>query len=145
MRESTTMRLPEIVPKFHRSYVRSHRLGIAVSTALCLAGAVGLLAPYLVDESAPALSLPAWAFVVFNVVWAVGGGLGAYGLIRGRPAVEGPGDALLAGGLFSYYIAVVSIRGWSGAITGLFIGALALGYAARAHYVFFYGYDGGCR
>ena len=103
------------------------------------------MTPDLVNESAPALTLPDWAFIAFNAVCAVGGALGATGLLRGRPTLEGPGDSLLAGGLLSYYLAVVSIRGWAGAITGLFIGALALGYAARAHYVYFYGYDGGSR
>lgn len=125
---------------WHRAYVRSHPLGLAVAVGIMLSGAIGLLFPESVQESAPALVLPDALLVSFNVVWAVGGGLASFGLIRGSRDAEVPGLALIAGGLSAYYIVVVSIRP-TAALQALFIGALAIGCAVRAWHLVRAGYD----
>ena len=107
-----------------------------------LAGIAGMVYPDLVKESAPALILPTWLYFLFNCIWAAGGTFAAWGLMRGLVRLEVPGLALMSGGLGAYYMAVITARGWSGAIAGLFIGSLALGCAIRSFHLFHYGYDG---
>lgn len=107
-------------------------LGIAVS------GGIGLVLPWLVEESVIALVLPKWSYVLFNLIWAVGGCAGTFGIVRGRSDVEIGGLSLVAGGLTAYYVAVVSVRATS-SLTALFIGFLALGCIARASHLYFAG------
>ncbi len=129
------------IPAWHRAYVRSHPIGLAVALGIFLGGLIGLLAPGAVRGSAPTLILPEWVLVFFNVVWVLGGGLSTLGLIRGLREVEIPGMMLTAGGLGAYYITAVSLRSTS-ALTALFIALLSFGCAGRAWNLYRYGYDG---
>jgi hypothetical protein len=133
--------LAHLSPAWHRAYFRSHPLGFWVYFWIGISGAVGLLFPHLVNESAPAIVLPLWVLTLFNTVWTVGGILGAYGLLRGKMRIEIPGLILLASGLAAYYAAVVQIRAAS-ALQAIFILGLAVGAIERAWQLYHCGYDG---
>lgn len=133
------MSLRQIVPTWHRAYVRSHPLGLMVAVGVFLAGAVGLVLPAVTDSSAPGAILSTSGLVAFNAVWTLGGGLATVGLLRGNREIEVPGLALMAGGLTAYYIAVVTVRGVAG-LAGVFMGTLALGCALRAVELYRHGY-----
>jgi len=128
-------------PAWHRAYFRSHPYGFWIYATISVSGTVGLVFPDLVNESAPAIVLPIWVLMVFNAVWSMGGALAALGLLRGKLRVEVPGLALIAGGLVTYYAAVVQIRA-TGALQAIFIGGLALGAIERAWELYHHGYDG---
>lgn len=130
-----------MVPLWHRAYVRSHPLGLTVSVGVCISGFVALAFPGLAEGSSPTRALPDWTLIVFNVVLMIGGGLATWGLLRGNVNFEVPGLFLLAGGLASFYFTVVSVRPTS-ALQVIFIGALAIGCAARGWHLAHYGYDG---
>lgn len=130
-----------MIPRWHRAYVRSHPLGLCISLGFFTSGAIGLLAPSLVKDSAPALTLPTFVLVLFNIAWLVGGFLASVGLLRGRRDLEIPGMALIAGGMTAYFATVVSIRAIS-ALAAVFMAFLAIGCAARAWTLLKHGYDG---
>lgn len=113
-----------------------------MAVGIFLGGLIGLLAPEAVQESAPSLVLPDWVLIFFNCVWVIGGGLSMVGLVRGNREIEIPGMILIAGGLGSYYVVVVSIRA-TAALTALFIALLALGCLGRAVNLYRFGYDDG--
>lgn len=130
------------VPKVQREYLRSHPGWPWVMVGILLSGIVGLVAPEAVAGSVIALVLPKPLLIAFNIVWVVGGGLGTFGIVRGHPRAEVPGLALIAGGLVSYYIAIVSVRA-VGALQVLFILWLAVGCVVRAVRLVHCGYERG--
>lgn len=127
-----------LAPRWHRAYVRSHPGWPWVMIGIALSGAVGVITPWLVDESVIALILPRWSYYLFNVIWMLGGAAGTFGIVRGRSDIEIGGLALVAGGLSAYYMAVITVRATS-SLTALFIAFLALGCIARASNLFFCG------
>lgn len=133
--------LSRVTPTWHRAYVRSHRLGLAVAIGIFLGGCINLFAPEIVQESAPTLVLPDFVLTVFNLVWVLGGALAAFGLLRGVREAEVPGLLLLAGGLGAYYITAISLRSTT-ALTALFIALLAFGCLGHAVNLIRYGYEG---
>jgi hypothetical protein len=131
----------QLVPTWHRAYLRGHPLGLAVAIGIFLGGMVNLFAPDLVRESAPNLVLPDFVLLIFNLCWTIGGALATIGLLRGVRNAEVPGLMLTAGGLGAYYVAVISIRATS-ALTAIFVATLAIGCAVRAWHLTRCGYEG---
>lgn len=129
----------QLIPIWHRPYARAHPLAPVISVGLLVGGLINLLAPELVEETASALVLPELVLLLFNLTWAVGGAAGTIGFFRGWPRIEAAGMALIAGGLGAYYAAIVTLRSTT-ALTGLFIGLLAVGCALRAWHLFRHGY-----
>lgn len=72
-------------------------------------------------------------------MWAGGGSLATYGLVRGRRNIEAGGMTLLATALTVDYITVISVRTTS-ALSSLFIVFLALGCGLRARHLTRTGY-----
>jgi len=134
----------EIIPTWHRAYVRSHRLGICVSLGILVGGLINLLTPELVEESAPVLVLPRIVLLIFNLTWVVGGALSAIGALRGARHIEIPGLSLVAGGLLAYYVTAITVRSTT-ALTAIFIALLAVGFAGHAINLYLNGYDGEVR
>jgi hypothetical protein len=132
-------RLPSPVPPNQRAYVASHPLGLWVSAGIAISGWINLIAPSLTSESVVALIFPQVVLYVFNAVWAVGGTMATGGLLRGKRKVEAAGMTLLASGLGSYFLAVVSVRATS-ALAAVFIVTLAIGCALRAKHLTSHGY-----
>lgn len=130
---------PHIVPQRQRAYVASHPLGLWVSLGIAISGYINILQPHLTEESVVALIFSPLVLVAFNAVWAMGGTLSFIGMARGRHHVEAAGMALLASGLLSYFLAIVSVRA-SSALAALFLPALAIGCALRAHHLTTHGY-----
>lgn len=124
-----------LAPRWHRAYVRSHPAWPWITIGLALSGLIGLVTPWLVEESVIALILPEWSYYLFNFVWFAGGTASTLGMLRGRSDIEIGGLSLVAGGLTAYYIAVISVRATS-SLTALFIGFLAIGAIARATHLF---------
>jgi len=129
----------QLIPLWHRAYVRAHPLAPVISLGILLGGLVNLLAPELVEETASAIVLPEYVLLLFNLVWTIGGAAGTIGFIRGWSRIEGAGMALIAGGLGAYYTAIITLRSTT-ALTGLFIGLLAVGCGLRAWQLFRHGY-----
>jgi len=127
-----------VAPRWHRAYVRSHPGWPWVMLGIAISGAIGLIMPWLVEESVVALVLPKWSYTLFNLIWMVGGACAMFGIVRGRSDVEIGGLALVAGGLTAYYIAIVSVRA-TASLTAVFIGFLAIGCIARASHLYFAG------
>lgn len=133
--------LSPLAPKWHRTYVRSHPIGLYSALGLAIGGATGLLFPETVKESAASLTLPGLTENLFYFVWALGGLMAFLGLLRGILKLHVAGMTLVAGGLFTYYIVIVTIRG-SGALQALFICLLGLGCGLHAWNLARCGYDG---
>lgn len=133
------MNLKRIVPPGQRAYVASHSLGLWVSVGIALSGWVNLLAPSLVTESVVSLLFSPLVLLLFNAAWALAGTLSVFGLLTARRQFEAAGMALLASGMLSYFLAVVSVRP-SAALAGLFLPALAIGAAQRAWHLTTHGY-----
>jgi hypothetical protein len=130
-----------LIPTWHRSYVRSHPIGLFVALGIALGGFFGLVFPSLVSDSAASLTLPRGVLTLFYVVWFLGGIAAFVGLLRGILRLHVSGMILIAGGLLAYYGVIVSIRG-SGAIQALFIGLLGIGCGLHAWNLVRCGYDG---
>ena len=132
--------MDRFIPIWHRSYVRSHPIGLMVALGIAVGGFSGLFFPSVVRDSAASLTLPEIVLTLFYVVWLVGGVIGTIGLLRGVLRLHVAGMARIAGGLLAYYGVIVSIRG-SAAIQAFFIAALGFGCALHAWNLVRCGYD----
>lgn len=128
-----------IVPRNHRAYVASHPLGVCVAAGLTIGGLINLSFPGLARETSVAVALPPVLFYCFSAMWAVGGLLALYGLVRGRRSVEAGGSVLVSTALAVDYIAILAVRPLSGVVS-VFILFLALGYALRVRHLVRTGY-----
>lgn len=134
MRRRQLLSLAFLAPRWHREYVRSHPGWPWVTLGLMLGGLVGFVVPEALEESAIGLTFPEWVFYVFSAIWLFGGAASTFGLLRGRSDIEVAGLSLIASGLVTYYIAVVSIRALA-SLLALFILFLAIGAIARTSYL----------
>jgi hypothetical protein len=131
--------MQNLIPPSQRAYVASHPLGKWVAIGIFFSGLINTLMPSLTSESVVALVFSPLIIFAFNLAWTVGGALCAFGLMRGKSKVEGAGMCLLASGLFTYYLAVFSVR-TTAALAALFIPCLAYGCAKRAWHLATHGY-----
>ncbi len=128
-----------LVARGQRAYVASHPLGVWLSIGIAVTGWINVLAPSLSRETSSSIVFDPLILFAFNGIWAVGGSLCVFGLLRGRRKVEGAGMSLLASALATYYLAIIVIRP-TAAITAVFILALAIGCAKRAFHLATHGY-----
>jgi hypothetical protein len=128
-----------IVPRNHRAYVASHPLGVCVAAGLAIGGLINLSFPGLARETSVAVALPPALFYCFSAMWAIGGLLALYGLVRGKRSVEAGGSVLVSTALTVDYIAILAVRPLSGVVS-VFILFLALGYALRVRHLVRTGY-----
>lgn len=131
-----------LAPRWHRPYVRSHPIGLFVALGIAVGGFCGLFLPQVVRESAASLTLPEFVLTVFYAVWLVGGIAAFFGLLRGILRLQVAGMALISGGLLTYYVVIISIRG-SAAVQAFFIAALGIGCGLHAWNLARCGYSGG--
>jgi hypothetical protein len=129
----------DIIPRNHRAYVASHPLGVCVAAGLTVGGMINLCFPDLARETSVAVALPQVLFLCFSAMWALGGLLALYGLVRGKRSVEAGGSVLLSTALAVDYIAILSVRPLSGVVS-VFIFFLAVGYALRVRHLLRTGY-----
>ncbi len=122
-----------------RAYLASHPLAFWLAVGIALTGYINLFAPSLTGETASSVVFSSFVLFLFNIAWAGGGTFVAVGLLRGRPKIEGAGQAVLASALFSYFLAVIAARP-SFAATALFILCLGVGCAFRAVHLATHGY-----
>ena len=122
------------IPPSHRAYLASHPLAVGLSIGIALTGYVNILFPQWTTESSAQIVLPSLILLLFNLSWVIGGTLSTFGLLRGKPKVEGAGMSLLAAGLLANYIAFVYLRP-EAAITGSFILTLAIACGFRARHL----------
>lgn len=134
-RKRWELSLAFLAPRWHRAYVRDHPGWPWITLGIGISGLIGLITPWLVEESVIALILPEWSYYLFNAIWFLGGAASTFGNLRGRSDVEVGGLALVAGGLAAYYIAVISVRATS-SLTALFIAFLTVGAVSRASHLF---------
>lgn len=116
---------------YARLYRRDHPLAIWFCLGIAFIGLLTLIFPDAVEQSATSLALGETLRKLFYVCYALGGTLGALGLLSVRHRLEAAGMAMLASTMTVQFVAIVYVRpaAWA---PSLFVLALAIGCGTRA-------------
>lgn len=90
-----------------KAYLSEHPVVFWFSVGIMLAGIVAILFPDVASKSSAAVVLPRWEQTAFNVTYAVGGFMGAWGIARYQHKLEAAGMALLASGLATTFVVFI--------------------------------------
>lgn len=122
-----------------RAYIRSHPVAFWLCVGLVIAGAIGLVAPGLIGQSAASMVLPTWLRTVFYIDYTLGAALSLAGLTRGKAGLEAAGMAMLATGFLVQFLSVAYLL-HSSVFGGLFLLTLAIGCFQRSRFLAKNGY-----
>lgn len=127
------------MPEHHRPVFRAHPWAFYGSLGIFLTGLLRLLFPEYTAGSVTDTAFPDLLLLLFNIVWVVGGGFAAWGLLRGLARYEAAGMLLMGAGMLSYVVAIVAVYP-QGALGSAFVLLLSVGSVRRA-WVLLKGYE----
>src|SRR4051794_2807089 len=122
-----------IVPQ-QREYIRTHPIAFWLCAGLLIAGTIGLIAPDLIGQSAASQVLPAWLRTSFYATYAIGAALSLGGLMRGKPALEAAGMAMLGTGFLVQFLSAAYLLR-SSIFAGMFLLTLSIGCFQRSRFL----------
>lgn len=127
-----------IVPQ-QRMYVRSHPVVFWLCIGIVIVGALGLVAPSLIGQSAASMALPPWLRTLFYADYTAGALLAVVGIARAKASLEASGMVLLSAGFLVQFLSLLYLLP-SSAFAGSFLATLAIGCFLRGRFLAKHGY-----